>query len=73
MDLLCASRTNLFSNVLVPYQNDLAVYWKTSTQVLAGVLENIKGHKHYEFKLLKVCRSINLVKNLSKYNLKIIL
>lgn len=53
VDLLCASRTNLFSNVLVPYQNDLAVYWKTSTQVLAGVLENIKGHKHYEFKLLK--------------------
>jgi len=53
VDLLCASRTNLFSNVLVPYQNDLAVFWKTSTQVLATVLESIKDHKHYEFKLLK--------------------
>jgi len=53
VDLLCASRTNLFSNVLVPYQKDLTVYWKTSTQVLGGVLESIKDHKHYEFKLLK--------------------
>merc|ERR1739838_1018905 len=53
VDLLCASRTNLFSVTLVPYQTELSKFWEKSSHCLASVLENIKDHKHYEFKLLK--------------------
>jgi len=53
VDLLSASRTNLFSATLVPYQTELIKFWEKSSNCLAAVYENIKDHKHYEFKLLK--------------------
>nr|CAB3255181.1 islet cell autoantigen 1-like [Phallusia mammillata] len=53
VDLLCASRSNLFSNVLVPYQNELIKFWEKTARTMAAVLENIKDYQHYEFKLLK--------------------
>uniref|UniRef100_H2ZC35 AH domain-containing protein n=1 Tax=Ciona savignyi TaxID=51511 RepID=H2ZC35_CIOSA len=53
VDLLCASRSNLFSNTLVPYQNEIMKFWEKTAHTLAAVLENIKDYQHYEFKLLK--------------------
>ncbi|XP_078489723.1 islet cell autoantigen 1-like isoform X1 [Ciona intestinalis] len=53
VDLLCASRSNLFSNTLVPYQNEVLKFWEKTARTLSAVQENIKDYQHYEFKLLK--------------------
>uniref|UniRef100_F6SPY1 AH domain-containing protein n=1 Tax=Ciona intestinalis TaxID=7719 RepID=F6SPY1_CIOIN len=53
VDLLCASRSNLFSNTLVPYQNEILKFWEKTARTLSAVQENIKDYQHYEFKLLK--------------------
>ncbi|XP_076822681.1 islet cell autoantigen 1-like isoform X2 [Clavelina lepadiformis] len=53
VDLLCASRSNLFSNTLVPYQNEILKFWEKTAHTMAAVLENIKDYQNYEFKLLK--------------------
>lgn len=73
MDLLSASRTNLFSATLVPYQTELIKFWEKSSNCLAAVYENIKDHKHYEFKLLKVKKNLftNVISQmLARYKLK---
>jgi len=56
---LCASRSNLFSNILIPYQDELIKLWDKTTRTLSAVLENIKDCQHYEFKLLKVTVLVN--------------
>lgn len=54
IDLLSASRSNLFSNTLVPYQDELLQFWEKTARTMSAVLESFKGYQHYEFKLLKV-------------------
>ena len=56
VDLLCASRSNLFSVTLVPYQNEMIKFWKKVSNTLAAVVENISEYKTYQFKLLKVSK-----------------
>lgn len=60
IDLLSASRSNLFSNTLAPYQNELLNFWERTAKNMAAVLESFKGYQHYEFKLLKDLNPIQL-------------
>ena len=67
IDLLAASRANLFSNVgfgilfykfrnfqlMANYQNCLLHFWERTTQAQETVSENFKGYQHYDFVVLK--------------------
>lgn len=63
IDLLSASRSNLFSNTLAPYQNELLNFWERTAKNMAAVLESFKGYQHYEFKLLKDLNPIQLAED----------
>lgn len=53
IDMLCASRCNMFSHALVLYQNSLSSFWERSSKAMKAISENFKGYQHYEFNLLK--------------------
>ncbi|XP_039251029.2 islet cell autoantigen 1-like [Styela clava] len=60
IDLLCASRSNLFSNTLVPYQDEMISFWDKTAKSMSSVLESFDGYQHYEFKLLKDLNPIQI-------------
>ncbi|XP_022112007.1 islet cell autoantigen 1-like protein isoform X2 [Acanthaster planci] len=53
IDLLGASRCNLFSHTLAAYQNTLLHYWEKTSRTMSAVQEGFRGYQHYEFNLLK--------------------
>ncbi|XP_078702548.1 uncharacterized protein LOC144928207 isoform X2 [Branchiostoma floridae x Branchiostoma belcheri] len=53
VDLLGASRCNMFSHTLATYQNTLLHYWEKTARTLSAVHESFKGYQHYEFTMLK--------------------
>ncbi|TKR92172.1 hypothetical protein L596_006877 [Steinernema carpocapsae] len=53
VDLLAASRCNLFSNLILSYQNDMLNFLSQATRAYETVGENIKGYDNYEFQVLK--------------------
>ena len=54
VDLLGASRCNLFSHTLASYQNTLLHFWDKTSRTMAAVQEGFRGYQHYEFNMLKV-------------------
>jgi hypothetical protein len=54
IDLLAASRCNMFSHVLANYQSTLLHFWEKTSRTMAAVSESFKGYQHYEFNMLKV-------------------
>ena len=54
IDLLGASRCNLFSHTLATYQNTLLHYWEKTSRTMSAVQEGFRGYQHYEFNMLKV-------------------
>lgn len=53
IDLLAASRCNMFSHVLVNYQTTLLHFWAKTSRTMSAVAESFKGYQYYEFNMLK--------------------
>ncbi|UJR37806.1 hypothetical protein I4U23_030496 [Adineta vaga] len=53
IDLLTASRCNMYSHVLAAYQKTLLVFWAKTSKVMAAVAESFKGYQYYEFTVIK--------------------
>lgn len=53
VDLLSASRCNMFSHVLTSYQNALLLFWEKTARTMNTVAKSFQGYQHYEFCMLK--------------------
>lgn len=53
VDLLAASRCNMFSHALATYHNTLLQFWEKSSRTMTAIAESFKGYQHYEFNMLK--------------------
>lgn len=53
IDMLAASRCNMFSHVLATYQKTLILFWTKTAKTFAAVSEAFKGYDHYEFNVIK--------------------
>ncbi|GAB6018589.1 Islet cell autoantigen 1 [Chamberlinius hualienensis] len=53
IDLLAASRCNMFSHALATYQNTLLHFWEKTSKTMTAVSDGFKGYQHYEFSMLK--------------------
>ncbi len=53
-DLLLASRCNMFSNVLVLYQQSLINFWMKTSKTMNAIADAFKGYQYYEFNIIKV-------------------
>lgn len=54
IDLLSASRCNMFSHVLVQYQQTLISFWHKTAKTMNAVADAYKGYQYYEFNIIKV-------------------
>jgi hypothetical protein len=53
IDLLSASRCNMFSHVLVNYQRTLIQFWEKTARTFNAVSDSFKGYQYYEFNIIK--------------------
>uniref|UniRef100_A0A158Q3F4 AH domain-containing protein n=1 Tax=Dracunculus medinensis TaxID=318479 RepID=A0A158Q3F4_DRAME len=53
VDLLAASRCNLFSQLLETYQKFLYRFYEQTTAAYSKIYGLVSGHKHYRFEVLK--------------------
>lgn len=53
IDLLSASRCNMFSHVLVQYQQTLIQFWEKTARTMNAVADAFKGYQYYEFNVIK--------------------
>jgi len=53
IDLLAASRCNMFSNVLTSYQSCLITFLEKSSRALSAVSQTFYGYQPYEFSVIK--------------------
>lgn len=53
IDLLAASRCNMFSHVLVNYQKNLILFWEKTAKTMNAVADAYKGYQYYEFNIIK--------------------
>lgn len=53
VDLLAASRCNMFSHVLANYQSTLLHFWEKTSRTMSAVAESFKGYQYYEFSIIK--------------------
>jgi len=53
IDLLSASRCNMFSHVLVNYQRTLIQFWEKTARTFNAVADSFKGYQYYEFNVIK--------------------
>ncbi|CAB4058392.1 ICA1 [Lepeophtheirus salmonis] len=53
VDLLAASRCNMFSHALILYQDALITFWEKTSRTMAHVNETFKGYQPYEFSYIK--------------------
>jgi hypothetical protein len=53
IDLLAASRCNMFSHVLVNYQKNLIMFWEKTARTMSAVADAYKGYQYYEFNIIK--------------------
>lgn len=54
VDLLSASRCNMFSHALVGYQQTLILFWQKTAKTMNAIAEAFKGYQYYEFNIIKV-------------------
>lgn len=54
IDLLAASRSNMYSHVLANYQTTLLHFWEKTSRTMSAVAESFKWYQYYEFNMLKV-------------------
>jgi len=62
IDLLAASRSNMFSQVLVKYQSSMLNFWEKMSHRMTAVADSFKGYQYYEFNMLKVSLAVHLNK-----------
>ncbi|CAG2157029.1 unnamed protein product, partial [Oppiella nova] len=48
IDLLSASRCNMYSHALVGYQNSSLQFWEKSSKTMSAVADSFKGYQYYE-------------------------
>eukprot|EP00092_Neocalanus_flemingeri_P013441 GFUD01014493.1.p1 GENE.GFUD01014493.1~~GFUD01014493.1.p1 ORF type:complete len:550 (-),score=160.96 GFUD01014493.1:128-1777(-) len=53
VDLLAASRCNMFSHALIMYQNTLVTFWDKTSKTMNHVNNGFKGYQYYEFNYTK--------------------
>ncbi|UJR08435.1 hypothetical protein I4U23_012705 [Adineta vaga] len=53
IDLLTASRCNMYSHALATYQKALLVFWEKTSKTMSAVAESFKGYQYYEFTVIK--------------------
>ncbi|XP_053206944.1 islet cell autoantigen 1-like [Panonychus citri] len=53
IDMLSASRCNMFSHALVLYQTNFSTFWEKTAKAMKAISDNFKGYQHYEFNFLK--------------------
>uniref|UniRef100_A0A5S6Q9R6 AH domain-containing protein n=1 Tax=Trichuris muris TaxID=70415 RepID=A0A5S6Q9R6_TRIMR len=53
IDLLVASRCNLFSKLMTSYQNGFLRFWDKTCAIHCSIANSLKGYQYYEFTLLK--------------------
>ncbi|CAF1993464.1 unnamed protein product [Rotaria magnacalcarata] len=53
IDLLTASRCNMYSYALATYQKSLLVFWEKTSKTMKAVAESFKGYQYYEFTVIK--------------------
>ncbi|CAF1322457.1 unnamed protein product [Rotaria sordida] len=53
IDLLTASRCNMYSHVLAAYQKNLLSFWAKTSKIMSAVAESFQGYQHYEFTVIK--------------------
>ncbi|KHJ47448.1 Arfaptin-like domain protein [Trichuris suis] len=53
IDLLVASRCNLFSKLMTSYQNGFLRFWDKTCVAHCSIAHSLKGYQYYEFTLLK--------------------
>lgn len=53
IDLLAASRCNMFSHALIVYQNNLIIFSDKTSKTLSTVAVNFKGYQPYDFQVIK--------------------
>jgi hypothetical protein len=53
IDLLSASRCNMFSHVLANYLQTIILYWQKTAKTMNAVSEAYKGYQYYEFNIIK--------------------
>lgn len=72
IDLLSASRCNLFSNVLASYQNNLQSIWQKSSKVMNIFVETFQScSPSYEFTVLKELNSETVDERFESFEAKI--
>ena len=53
VDLLAASRCNMFSHALIMYQNTLVTFWDKTSKTMNHVNKGFQGYQYYEFNYIK--------------------
>ncbi|XP_037074659.1 islet cell autoantigen 1-like isoform X1 [Pollicipes pollicipes] len=53
IDLLAASRCNMFSHALVLYQDALLQFWEKTARTMNHVSDSFRGYQYYEFSVVK--------------------
>ena len=53
IDLLAASRCNMFSHALILYQNAIILFSEKTAKTLNTVASNFQGYQHYNFQVIK--------------------
>jgi len=53
VDLLAASRCNMFSYALILYQDTLVTFWDKTSKTMSHVNNGFKGYQYYEFNYIK--------------------
>ncbi|CAF2083669.1 unnamed protein product [Rotaria magnacalcarata] len=53
IDLLTASRCNMYSHVLAAYQKSLLSFWAKTSKIMSAVAESFQGYQYYEFTVIK--------------------
>lgn len=53
IDLLAASRCNMFSHALVNYQQALILFWQKTAKTMNAIADAFKGYQYYEFNIIK--------------------
>ncbi|XP_046911307.2 LOW QUALITY PROTEIN: islet cell autoantigen 1 [Dermatophagoides farinae] len=59
IDLLSASRCNLFNNILLSYQNMLKSVWGKTTKTMNIFVDTFKSHLNYQFTMLKELNDVD--------------
>ncbi|CAF2716101.1 unnamed protein product [Rotaria sp. Silwood2] len=53
IDLLTASRCNMYSHALATYQKALLIFWEKTSKTMKAVADSFKGYQYYEFTVIK--------------------